>query len=367
MKVIYDSQVFSQQEFGGISRYICALALRLSRVPGVETEIVAPLHINQYLNAVDQKIVTGFYMRRLPKTSRIIQALSSGFCGPILRFKRPNIVHETYYAEHSVCRSKVPHVVTVHDMIEERFPHSFPPSYPVVELKKRAVDRVDHIFCNSENTLRDLIAMHPHCADRVTVTSLGYDELPQTSLQAQELIGAGPFILHVGGRHGYKNFDGLLQAYAASSWLRENFRLVCFGAGTFSEAECRWITALGLSASQVIQIGGGDDRLAALYRGAAAFVYPSKYEGFGIPPLEAMSQNCPVICSNSSSIPEVVGNAGEYFDPGESESIRVSMEQVLQSSSRRAELVSLGRDRCKRFSWEQCAQETLSVYQRLVS
>lgn len=367
MKVIYDSQVFAQQEFGGISRYIYALALHLSRVPGVEAEIVAPIHINEYLKAADGSIVTGCYVRRLPKTARVIKALSAGLCGPVARFKRPDLVHETYYAERPICRSKVPHVVTVHDMIEELFPASFSSGYPVAQLKKLAVQRADHIFCNSENTRRDLIAMHPQCADRVTVTHLGYDDLPHTGLQALELIGAAPFILHVGGRHGYKNFDGLLRAFASSPWLNENFRLVCFGAGAFSASERSLIAGLGLSPSQVIQLGGGDDRLAALYKGATAFVYPSKYEGFGIPPLEAMSTDCPVICSKTSSIPEVVGDAGEYFDPDESQSIRSAIERVLQSPSRRAELVSLGRDRCKHFSWERCAQETLAVYRRLVT
>ena len=96
-------------------------------------------------------------------------------------------------------------------------------------------------------------------------------------------------------------------------------------------------------------------------------VYPSKYEGFGIPPLEAMSLDCPVICSNTSSIPEVVGDAGEYFDPYDVDSIMSSIERVLQSSVRRAELVLLGRERCKRFSWKRCAQETLAVYRRLAA
>jgi len=89
------------------------------------------------------------------------------------------------------------------------------------------------------------------------------------------------------------------------------------------------------------------------------------YEGFGIPPLEAMSLACPVICSNTSSIPEVVGEAGEYFEPSEPESIRYALEKVLQSESRRSQLIDLGHDRCKMFSWTRCAQETADIYRRL--
>ena len=127
------------------------------------------------------------------------------------------------------------------------------------------------------------------------------------------------------------------------------------------------MAGLGLTTAQVLQLGGGDERLSALYQAAAALVYPSKYEGFGIPPLEAMWLDCPVICSNSSSIPEVVGEAGEYFDPLDQDSIRSSMERVLQSTERRQELIGLGRIRRELFTWERCAQQTAEVYRRLVS
>lgn len=367
MKVIYDSQIFSQQEFGGISRYICALASQLSQVPGVDAKIVAPLHVNQYLKNAASDLVTGVYVHRLPNTARIIKVMSAALCRPVSRMMHPDLVHETYYAERPECRSTVPHVLTVHDMIEEKFPESFGTGYPVAQLKKLAVNRSDHIFCNSENTRRDLQEMYSLDDNCLTVTYLGYDALHRSGIQSQDLIGGAPFILYVGGRHGYKNFDGLLRAFAASSWLKENFRLICFGGGALSRIEQSLITGLGLSAMQVIHVSGSDDRLAALYTGAAAFVYPSKYEGFGIPPLEAMSLDCPVICSNTSSIPEVVGDAGEYFYPFDQDSIRVAIERVLQSSHRREELVSLGRQRCKLFSWERCAQETLAVYRRLTT
>lgn len=366
MKVIYDSQIFTQQEFGGISRYICALASQVSLVPGVKVKIVAPLHINKYLIDADPTLVTGVHIYPIPKTGRMIKALSAALFGPLTGLMRPDLVHETYYAQHTSYRH-VAHVLTVYDMIHEKFPGNFRDGDAVTKSKKCAVERVDHILCISENTRRDLQEMYSLNDDCLTVTYLGYDALPQTGAKAQDLIGSAPYILYVGGRHGYKNFDGLMRAFAASSWLKANFRLVCFGSGTLSPEELALMAKLGLSATQVIHVGGGDDRLAALYKGAAAFVYPSKYEGFGIPPLEAMSLDCPVICSNTSSIPEVVGDAGEYFDPYDQDSIRVSIEHVLQSSARRAELVSLGRERCKRFSWERCAQETLAVYRRLVA
>jgi glycosyltransferase involved in cell wall biosynthesis len=367
MKIVYDAQVFVEQEYGGISRYICALASHLSRLPDMEVKIVAPLHINAYLRALSRDIAVGRYVPRLPKTARLIRTLGTALCTPVASLIHPDLVHETYYAEQALCRAKVPHVLTVYDMIEERFPESFPLGYPLARRKRCAVNRADHIFCISENTRRDLLDTYKFPEDRVSVTYLGYDALVPSSLSAQDLVGGSPYIFFVAGRHGYKNFEGLIRAYAASAWLQGGFRIVCFGGGTFSAEEQTLMAELGLTSAQVEHVAGGDDRLAALYQGAAALVYPSKYEGFGIPPLEAMSLDCPVICSQTSSIPEVVGQAGEYFDPNDIDSIRVSMERVLQSTERRDELVSLGRVRRELFTWERCAQQTADIYRRLVT
>lgn len=367
MKIIYDSQIFAQQEFGGISRYFCALVAQLANFPDTEARIVAPLYVNGYLKGLGNNIAVGQYVRRLPKTGRIIRTLSAALFRPLAGMIRPDVVHETYYSERPMCGGKMPRVLTVYDMIHERCPDSFAANDPMARIKACAVQRADHIFCISENTRRDLLEIHQLPEDRVSVTYLGYDALPQSALTAADLVGAAPYLLHVGGRHGYKNFEGLLRAFAASAWLRDNLRLVCFGSAGFSREERGLITALGLSESQIIHLGGGDDRLAALYQGAAAFVYPSRYEGFGIPPLEAMSLDCPVICSNTSSIPEVVGEAGEYFDPHDIESIRAALERVLQSSTRRQALIALGRLRHELFSWQRCAQETHNVYRRLAA
>lgn len=114
-----------------------------------------------------------------------------------------------------------------------------------------------------------------------------------------------------------------------------------------------------------IHVPGDDKTLANLYTHASAFVYPSLYEGFGIPPLEAMSFNCPVVCSNTSSIPEVVADAGEYFNPYELESIADALERVLLSQVRTKELVVRGKERVNYFSWDTCAEQTQLVYKSL--
>ena len=145
-----------------------------------------------------------------------------------------------------------------------------------------------------------------------------------------------------------------------------NFNLICFGGGEFTKAELTLFKELGLKENQIRQCSGDDQLLARLYTSASVFVYPSLYEGFGIPPLEAMSYKCPVVCSDSSSIPEVVGDAGEFFDPYSIESISLAIERVVESNILSNDLIRKGNDRLKLFSWDKCANETLKVYKSLI-
>ena len=363
MRVVFDHQTFTLQQFGGISRYFCALAAELAHCPDTWARIVAPLHFNKYLADLPGELACGWYVQRGPRVVRnLSRALSFAAFTPLARGMRPDIVHETYYAAKPTYRGTATRVLSVFDMTHEKLTGEFSGSDRTVALKKCAVERADRIICISENTRRDLLETYALPADRVSVTYLGFDALRAEGRTAAELVGPQPYILHVGARKGYKNFDALARAYAASAWLRENFRLVCFGARNFTSSERALFSQLALTEPQVMHIGGGDDRLAALYEGAAAFVYPSRYEGFGIPPLEAMSLACPVICGRTSSVPEVVGNAGQYFDPDDIESMRTAIEQVLQDTARRHELIRLGRERCREFSWARCARETRDIY-----
>jgi len=175
-----------------------------------------------------------------------------------------------------------------------------------------------------------------------------------------------PFILFVGARGGYKNFDRLLQAYAGRSILHESYDLVAFGGGDFSGNERALVRSLGLNENQVRQLGGDDAVLSVLYQQASLFVYPSLYEGFGIPPLEAMSLDCPVICSNTSSMPEVVGNAAVQFNPHDIDSIANALEAVITNPTLQADLRQRGRERLHAFSWHRCALETLNVYRKVL-
>ena len=252
--------------------------------------------------------------------------------------------------------------MTMHDLIHEKYPHFFEDASQITNAKKLAIRRSAHVICVSESTRRDLINFFDVAPERTSVIHLGFSLTPPARASLEEnRISEKPFFLFVGNRGTYKNFARLVQAFASSSALRGDFDLVAFGGSGFSHDEGELLSRLGV-ANSVKHVTGNDARLAACYRAATAFVFPSLYEGFGIPPLEAMSFGCPVACSASSSIPEVVCQAAAFFDPESVESIRASLESLVDSSALRAELVLKGRERLKLFSWDRCAERTASVY-----
>jgi glycosyltransferase involved in cell wall biosynthesis len=363
IRVVYDYQIFGRQRYGGISRYFCELAKCVASDESFDVKILAGLYINEYLCTVPSNLIGGLKVPQIPKTGTIIEQINVAFSKLWLQNHSTNIVHETFYASQSLAPSHARRVLTIYDMIDEKF---YPDS-GVNKLKEMAVRRADHIICISESTKKDLLSLMSIDPDKVSVIHLAHS--PGSDFSDQKLHKQpvdAPYILYVGDRYGYKNFSGLIQAYANSEQLKKDFKLVCFGAPPLSSEELSWSRQLGIAEGNLLHFAGSDALLKQFYQGASAFVYPSMYEGFGIPPLEAMSLSCPVICSNTSSIPEVVGNAAELFDPNQVESITVAMEKVLYSAEYSEQLKSLGHERIKSFSWEKCAKQTQGVYLSLL-
>lgn len=366
MKIAFDYQIFCLQAYGGISRYYARLASALSSTE--EVKIFAPLHCNEYLDSVSRDLVRGTRIAKrasLPVRCAIpYNYAASEFSSS--RWGR-DIVHETYFSMFQPQR-KCPTVVTIYDMVHELFPGQFSKVGNVSARKRMAVDRASKVICISESTRNDLIRLWGVDESRIAVIHLGFDRLLSASTindrYLDHALNEKPYLLFVGSRGGYKNFEGFIRAYSSSSELKAGFKVISFGGGAFTLREEKLISELGVS-DKVIYVGGSDSLLATLYERAAAFIYPSLYEGFGLPPLEAMSKSCPVILSNTSSMPEIVGDAGQYFDPQSPANIREAIERVVFNSVVSDELVARGKKRLANFSWEKCARETLSIYGEL--
>jgi glycosyltransferase involved in cell wall biosynthesis len=364
-KVAYDYQIFCWQTYGGISRYFYELITRIAASGELNVQVLAGAYMNKYLQQSQPGLVWGFSVPRISKLQKILGIINTETSKAIFKSNPPDIVHETFYQSERLASKKSKVVITIHDMSPEKFPQFFA-KYGMAEVKKLCVERADHIICVSENTKRDLIEILNVDPAKISViyhaSSLSADV---ENLESDANL-SDPYILYVGGRGGHKNFDRLLKAYAISKQLKNHFKLVCFGGDPLSQREISLAQELGLSEGTLTRIIGDDSTLASLYKSAVAFVYPSLYEGFGIPLLEAMSLHCPVICSNTSSLPEVAGDAAEYFDPYDLESMANSLEKMVFSSDLRNDLVKRGIERVKQFSWDTCAKKTQEVYLTLL-
>jgi glycosyltransferase involved in cell wall biosynthesis len=367
MRIAFDDQTFTQQTHGGISRYFCRLVEALNAV-GCEAKIFAPLHINSYIESLPEGVVWGRRLSRYPyRTARFFTSFNHLVSLRAIAAWRPQLVHETYFSKTGSGPKGCPVVVTVYDMIHERFANEFSTRVDTRGAKRAAVHRADHVICISENTRRDLMEITGVPEQKISVIHLACDPAPAQSLSDDHSVAhSKPYLLFVGARSGYKNFNRLLQTMAASSRLMRDFELLAFGGGPFSTAELAMMQSLGFQTGQIRQFGGDDKVLSSLYRGAAAFVYPSIYEGFGIPPLEAMAHGCPVVCSNASSMPEVVADAGAYFDPLDSAQMAAAIESVVYGPTLASHLRLKGHHRVAQFSWTRCAAETSAVYRSLI-
>jgi glycosyltransferase involved in cell wall biosynthesis len=365
MRIAYDYQIFNWQKYGGVSRYFYELASRLDRLPDTEARILAGWHVNGYLAEHNQHLTIGHRRPQQKLIDRIVNQFNRRWRDRYLGQHPPDILHQTYYHSIPPAHGAV-RVLTVYDMMHERFQDSLPPAEQrVIPTKAAAVAAADWIICLSENTKRDLIEFCAVEPGKLTVIYQGYElmtaevQLPPTNWLDR------PYILFVGVRDWYKNFDRLLQAYAQH--FSQDFRLVCFGSHAFTATERQRIATLGIQPQQVLWTNGNDAKLRGFYQEAALFVYPTLYEGFGYPPFEAMSHNCPVACSNTSCFPETVANAAELFDPHNVESIAGAIDRVLSSAARRAELIGLGQLRLRLFSWQSCAEQHHQLYRSLLA
>lgn len=267
-------------------------------------------------------------------------------------------------------------VVTIHDM--SHVLHSnYHPRARVAWMQRtvpKAIDAAAHILCVSQSTRADLLANQRVDPERVSVTTLGVDPsfAPQTpeaiaALMSRLALSAGSYFLCIATLEPRKNIDGLLSAYLAlPASLRKGIPLVLAGTPGW---KCEGLQArIAAAATEGVRYLGyvGDSDLPALYGGALCFTYPSYYEGFGLPVLEAQACGAPVISSDCSSLPEVASDEALLVNPYDLDALGAAMARAVEDRPWRDACRASGLAKAQEFSWDRCAQETISVYRKVL-
>ncbi len=266
-------------------------------------------------------------------------------------------------------RNKNPFIVTVHDLISIFFDFDKETTTEKILLKLdiRGIKRASRIIAVSQHTKNDLIKYLKIADDRISVVYNGVDRSIFKPYNIKALDK--PYILYVGSERPRKNLDRLIEAFAI---LRKEFpelKLVKVGTSGRSEQyrydTMKKLDSLGITQNVIFIDHIPELDLAYYYSSAVLLAYPSLYEGFGLPPLEAMACGCPVVTSNNSSLPEIMGKAGIMVDPYDTDSLTQAMRKVLTSSKLRDGMIGKGLEQAKKFSWERAAMETMEVYKNV--
>ncbi|MCU7551299.1 glycosyltransferase family 4 protein [Chitinophagaceae bacterium LB-8] len=252
-------------------------------------------------------------------------------------------------------------------MIHELYPQYFPGDHKTINNKKSLLYRADRIIVHSNQTKKDIIKFYPDLdTSKIDLVPLASSVIlnDSTQITAPELINR-PYLLFVGTRDKYKNFSFLLRSIERLLH-RNDLYLICAGGGVFTSEEKSLIDKLGLS-EMVAQITIQDQLLPLFYRNARAFIFPSEYEGFGMPVLEAMACGCPVILSDNGVFREIGEEAALYFNLNDEQMLNHCVERVLEDQSLRDYLIKEGFKREKLFSWDKTARGYYETIMKLMS
>lgn len=370
--------------FSGVSRYVCEL---ISHLHGEGVTVHLPIRntLNEYLKTSAFFPETAAEAPGTPWYAAAVEKICS--VGPvklaekahrfalrqeIRRYMDQNhhfdILHPTHVSAYDLLPyiGNTPLVTTVHDMTHELFPDSFPQRDPTAARKLDYSRRSDRIIAISECTKKDLVEICGIEPERVDVVHHGNSLVLPADAATRPMDLPENYILFVGKRPGYKNFDIFLHAFAEIAAQERELHLICAGGGAFSPAELELADKLHLR-GRVQQRWVTDEELAILYNRCAVFVYPSAYEGFGLPLLEAFSCGAPVLCSSASCFPEIAANGADYFPADDAAAMVTCMQRVLGSSGYAQDLRARGAERLTHFSWQRCAQETLQTYKKAIA
>ena len=391
MKILYDDNVFSWQKFGGISRYFVELMLHSKNF--FDWKLSAKFSNNEYLNErpefsnirkspLDSLFFENWKFRGKGMLKKAINQIcdigplypdreNKNYSKELIVKGEYNVFHPTYYDDYFIdIIPNKPFVLTVHDMIHEIFAEYFPKDRETVGRKANLIKHASHIIAISESTKRDIIKYFDIPESNISVIyhgasfGLGGPEKDFCDpILLQKLKLPRKYILFTGSRTGYKNFDYFILSITEIMLANNDLYLVCTGR-PFTSDEKKFLNKQGFS-MRVRIYSASDAELFVIYSHALCFIFPSLYEGFGLPILEAFSAGCPVILNNASSLPEIGGDAALYFDIKQPESLSMQLKRMLNNSDLRSELTSKGHSRLKQFSWEKTTSLTAEVYRKV--
>ena len=364
MKILYDHQIFSIQKYGGIGKYFCELMINLPS----EHEYILSLLLsdNQHLKEgyryfkklniplPDKKFKgKGFLKRNIYNINKLYSMRA-------ISLNNFDLLHPTYFDTYFLNGLKKPFIITVHDLIEFKFKEQFR-KISVMPQMKQLIKKANRIIAVSDNTKKDLIDIFNINPGKIDTVYHGFNK----PIHNKKANPYGQYILFVGKRNGYKNFTTFVRAVSALLNKERDLKLICVGL-PFEKEETNELRNLKILGKTSV-LGVNEDKLNNLYSHARAFVYPTLYEGFGMPVLEAFANNCPVCLSHTSSLPEVAGEAGVYFDPNDQESILSAIEKVIYDADFSNKMIAAGNNRLKNFSWKYCAEQTVNSYKKTLS
>lgn len=364
MRILYDHQAFSLQSMGGISRYYYELARHISQIDSCKLEIAIGIQGNGFeFRSLPGVRTLGFHGLRSLGSGKTRYVMNELLSITLLSFRSEfDVYHPTLYRHVRTAKWKKM-VITHHDCAYERYPALFSRVEMIKRLRARQFQIADAIICPSKSTCRDLREFYNVPESKTFVVYHGVPQMRNHLGAPAEFVSKRPFLLYVGSRASYKNFPVLLRGFAAAS-LKGEFDIVVVGGGAPTDAELALIVETGLVGRVQFVPRASDALLAELYAQARLLVYPSLYEGFGFPPLEAMSIECPVLAARTSCLPEICRNAVFYFEADDLESFVSSLRVACFDDCQRAAKVRDGKSLITSYSWEKCAAGTLAVYKQ---
>lgn len=368
MNIFIDGIIYNLQKRGGISRYFTECLNRISNNSNIKIKLWLGNNLQGKLP--QGKNIEIIYKNNIPilRPNKIFKPLIN----PINIYKenkywgncKNGIFHSTYFSTYKTI--KIPQILTIHDMTYEKLPLFFNKRIDkdFIIKKKKCIDAADAIICVSENTKKDVIELYNIDANKIYVVYLGVSEEFKKTIDEKknnDIKIRMPFLLYVGSRVHYKNFTNFIKAYHLLN--ASELKIITVGGGPYDPQEIELFKNLNIS-HKIINLGFiSDKKLNVLYNSALCFVSPSFYEGFGITLLEAMACGTPITASNTSSLPEVAGNAALYFNPDDPADIADKIKQTI-TEGRASKRIVCGHERIKQFSWDKTADETLKIYKK---